>query len=160
MNRSGKPVFPHIHQINVSDGGVPKHPVPEAHITVRGLSGDRQRSPEIHGGPERAVCLYSLEVIQALQKEGHSIAPGSAGENLTVAGLDWAQLKPGDRLRVGDRVRLEITNYTAPCEHNARWFLGGDYKRISQKHHPGWSRLYARVLVEGLVRTGDPVFIE
>ncbi len=159
MNRSAKPVLPHIYQINVSDGGVPKHPVPEAHITVRGVSGDRQRSVKIHGGPERAVCLYSLEVIEALRAEGHAIAPGSAGENLTVAGLDWAQLKPGDRLKVGDRVRLEITGYTPPCEHNARWFLNGDYKRISHKRHPGWSRLYARVLVEGTVRQGDPVTI-
>ena len=29
--------------------------------------------------------------------------------------------------------------------------------RLSQKHYPGWSRVYARVLKEGLVRTGDAV---
>ena len=29
--------------------------------------------------------------------------------------------------------------------------------RISQKVHPGSGRLYARVLVEGVVRPGDPV---
>ncbi len=160
MDRLVRPAVPHLHQINVSDGGVPKHPVPQAHISVHGVSGDRQRRPGIHGGPERAVCLYSLEVIEALRAEGHSIVPGSAGENLTLAGLDWAQLKPGDRLRVGERVRLEITDYAAPCEQNARWFLNGDYKRISHKRYPGWSRFYARVLAEGTVRTGDPVFIE
>lgn len=148
-----------LYQINVSDGGVPKLPVPEAMITVQGVKGDRQRSPKIHGGPNRAVCLYSLEVIRALQAEGHTIAPGSAGENLTLAGLDWSRLKPGDRIRVGP-ARLEITSYTAPCEHNARWFRDGDFSRISQKKHPGWSRLYARVLEEGVVRPGDPVIVE
>lgn len=149
-----------MYQISVSNGGVPKHPVGEARITTQGVSGDRQRSPKIHGGPTRAVCLYSLERIEALRAEGHSIYPGASGENLTLTGVDWAALKPGDRVSIGDRVRLEIVSYTAPCEHNAGWFHDGDFSRISQKRHPGWSRVYARVLQEGLVRTGDPVFIE
>jgi MOSC domain-containing protein YiiM len=100
-----------------------------------------------------------LEVIEALGAEGHALAPGSAGENLTLAGVDWPSVKPGVRIAVGP-VALEIVSYTAPCEHNARWFLNGDYSRISQKKHPGWSRVYARVLIEGVVRTGDPVSIE
>jgi len=149
-----------LHQISVSDGGVPKLPVPEARITVEGVVGDRQRNREVHGGVEQAVCLFSLEVIEALQAEGHSIKPGSSGENLTIAGLDWVQLKPGDRLRIGEAVRLEIVNHTAPCKHNARWFVDGDFSRISQKLHPGWSRFYARVLTEGIVRTGDAVMVE
>ncbi|WP_447972906.1 50S ribosomal protein L11 methyltransferase [Nitrospira sp. Kam-Ns4a] len=151
---------PRLYQINVSDGGVPKRPVPEAQVTVEGIQGDRQRSRAVHGGPDRAVCLYSLELIEALQREGHPIGPGSAGENLTLAGLEWARLKPGSRLRIGEAVRLEITSYTAPCSLNARWFRQGNFKRISQKHRPGWSRLYARVLAEGAVRPGDPVIIE
>ena len=36
-------------------------------------------------------------------------------------------------------------------------FQGRDFSRISQKRHPGWSRVYARVLVEGHLRPGDPV---
>src|SRR5437899_862580 len=91
MSRSRFSTHPYVHQINVSNGGVPKHPVPEARITVDGVAGDCQRSPKIHGGPDRAVCLFSLEVIEALRAEGHSIAPGSSGENLTLAGLDSSQ---------------------------------------------------------------------
>jgi MOSC domain-containing protein YiiM len=154
------PAHPHLHQISVSEGGVPKLPVPEARITVDGLAGDRQRNREVHGGVDQAVCLFSLEVIEALQAEGHAIKPGSSGENLTVAGLDWAQLTPGDRLRIGDAVVLEIVKYTAPCKYNAQWFTDGDFSRISQKKHPGWSRLYARVLAEGVVRPGDAVTLE
>ncbi|MER3424284.1 MAG: MOSC domain-containing protein [Nitrospiraceae bacterium] len=150
---------PHLHQINISDGGVPKLPVPEARITRHGVAGDRQRSPKIHGGPDRAVCLFSLEIIKALQAEGHPITPGSCGENLTLAGIEWSAIKPGDRLCVG-AVQLEITSYTAPCEHNARWFRDRDCRRISQKKHPGWSRVYARVLIEGMVKPGDPVSLE
>ncbi len=139
---------------------MPKLPVPEARITVNGVVGDRQRNLEVHGGVDQAVCLFSLEVIEALQAEGHSIKPGSSGENLTVAGLNWAELKPGDRLRIGDDVRLEIMNYTSPCQFNAQWFIDGNFTRISQKKHPGWSRLYARVLAEGVVRSGDSVTVE
>lgn len=153
------PVAPHVHQINISDGGVPKLPVAQAWISLQGVHGDRQRSLKIHGGPDRAVCLFSLEIIDALIHEGHRIAPGSSGENLTLAGVPWAELMPGDDVRIGEAVELRITSYTSPCDHNARWFHNGNYRRISQKLHPGWSRLYARVLREGLVRTGDPVVV-
>jgi MOSC domain-containing protein YiiM len=149
-----------VHQISVSDGGVPKLPVPEARVTVVGVSGDRQRSLKFHGGPDRAVCLYSLEIIEALQAEGHPVTSGCTGENLTLAGIPWADLQPGSRLSVGDAVQLEITSYTVPCQYNARWFVDGHFKRISQKLHPGWSRLYARVLAEGIVRVGDRVVVE
>ena len=59
-----------VHQINVSQGGVPKLPVLEAAVGELGLEGDAVANPDIHGGPERAVCLYSLELIEALVAEG------------------------------------------------------------------------------------------
>ncbi|HSE57279.1 MAG TPA: MOSC domain-containing protein [Nitrospiraceae bacterium] len=146
-----------LHQINISDGGVPKLPVAEAMITVDGVSGDRQRNRSVHGGRDRALCLFSLERIESLRQEGHTIYPGASGENLTLVGLNWSAVRPGDRLRIGETVELELTSYTTPCRYNAHWFLGGDYGRISHKRHPGWSRLYAKVLREGLVRQGDRV---
>lgn len=155
-----KTTRPHLHQISVSNGGVPKLAVPQARVTKDGVEGDRQRNREAHGGPDRAVCLYSLEVIEALRKEGHSIAAGSAGENFTFAGLNWKHVGLGTRLSVGNEVKLEVLSYTAPCNHNACWFKDEDYSRISQKRHPGWSRVYARVLSEGVVRQGDHVTVE
>jgi MOSC domain-containing protein YiiM len=158
--QQSKSQAPYLYQINISNGGVPKLLVPEAHITSQGVVGDRQRNRDVHGGIDRAVCLFSLEVIQALQAEGHVIEPGASGENLTIAGVDWSSLKPGGRVHIGRQVSLEITSYTAPCTHNARWFVNGDFSRISQKLHPGWSRLYARVLTEGMVRPGDAIVAE
>ncbi len=157
---TSKTIRPGLHQISVSNGGVPKLAVPQARVTKDGVEGDRQRNREAHGGPDRAVCLYGYEVIDALRREGHSIAAGSAGENFTLAGLDWKHIEPGTRLRVGDDVLLEVVSYTAPCKHNACWFKDEDYSRISQKKHPGWSRVYARVLAEGVVKQGDDVAIE
>lgn len=159
MKESGRPPYPHVHQINVSDGGLPKLPVLEAKIAKQGVEGDRQRNLKVHGGPDRAVCLFSLELIERLQDEGHSIGPGSAGENLTLAGLTWEELSPGIRVIIGPDVQLEIASYCAPCELNACWFREGEYDRIAQKKNPGWSRLYARVLQGGVVRPGDAVEI-
>ncbi len=143
-----------VHQINVSHGGVPKLGVPEALITASGVSGDRQADLRHHGGPDQAVCLYSLEVIEGLQAEGHPIGPGSAGENLTVVGLDWNQVTPGSRLRVGGAL-IEVTYPAVPCAKNAQWFSDGKFSRILESRHRGWSRMYARVLEEGRVTVGD-----
>lgn len=146
-----------IFQINCSDGGVPKRAIEEAELSPTGLIGDRQAHPKIHGGPDRALCLYSLERIEELQREGHPVSPGSVGENITVHGLDWSELKPGDRLALGDEVVIEITSYTNPCNSIAASFIKGEFRRISQKKHPGQSRLYARVIRTGRLRVGQEI---
>ena len=145
-------------QISVSRGGVPKLPIPHARLSSEGVEGDRQNDRRHHGGPDRAVCIYSLEVIEALQREGHPIVPGSAGENLTVSGLDWDSIAPGVRLTVGDAL-LEIVSFTVPCKTIRASFADGRFERISQKTNPGWSRVYARVLSAGEARMGDAVEI-
>lgn len=142
--------------LNRSGGGVPKLPVDEAWVGPNGLDGDRQRNRRFHGGPDRALCLYSADLIDALRAEGHPIAAGTTGENVTVRGLDWREMVPGARLRVGGAL-VEVTSYTAPCKNIAGSFAGGDFTRISQKRHPGWSRVYTRVIEDGLVRNGDAV---
>jgi MOSC domain-containing protein YiiM len=148
----------HVAQVNVNpSGGVPKYAVASTRITFTGVAGDKQRNRRFHGGPQRAVSLFAAELIDTLRAEGHPVAAGAAGENLTIVGLDWAALRIGDRLRIGQHVLVEITGYAAPCTTIAGAFADGDFTRISQKLHPGWSRLYAKVLAEGEVRQGDPV---
>jgi len=124
-----------IVQISVSRGGVPKTAVAEARVTALGLEGDAHRDAEHHGGPEQAVCLYAMEAIGRLQAKGHQVVPGAIGET----------------------VLLQVTRYTSPCVNITRAFKDGDYARVSQKRHPGWSRVYARVLATGSIRQGDPV---
>jgi len=146
-----------IVRISVSPGGVPKWPVPSARVTALGLEGDAQRDLEHHGGPERALCIFSQERIQALQAEGHPITPGSIGENLTIEGIDWNAVMPGTYLRLGEDVVVQVTRYTSPCLNITASFLHRDYSRVSQKRHPGDSRVYARVLRDGSLTSGDPV---
>jgi MOSC domain-containing protein YiiM len=146
-----------IVQISISRGGVPKTRVAQAQVTVLGLDGDAHRDREHHGGPDRALCLYAMEAITSLQAEGHTIVPGAIGENVTVEGLDWSAIGPGCHVLLGETVLLHVTRYTSPCTNIMRTFKDGDYTRVSQKRHPGWSRVYACVLVPGSIRQGDPV---
>ncbi len=145
-----------IESINVSPGGVPKSAVMSARVSPAGLDGDGQRDLRHHGGPDRALCLYSMERIAALQREGHGIAPGTTGENLSIRGLDWEAIIPGAKLRVGD-VTLEITAYASPCHNIRPSFADENSNRVSQKLYPGWSRVYARVVGEGELRVGDGI---
>jgi MOSC domain-containing protein YiiM len=73
-----------------------------------------------------------------------------------VAGIDWARVVPGVELRVGG-VRLAITKFASPCYKIAGSFVDGNYARISEKTHTGWSRVCARVIEGGIVRIGDAV---
>ena len=145
-----------IVQISVSPGGVPKLPIDAARVTTDGVEGDAHRNRRHHGGPDRAVCLYSMDAIRTLLAEGHVVAPGTLGENVTVEGLEWTCVAPGVRLRLGSDVLLEVTRYTTPCFNIKAAFVDGEVARVSQKRHPGWSRVYTRVLQEGMIRTGDP----
>lgn len=150
----------HIFQLNISDGGVPKTAVRTATLTEHGLIGDKQRNLKYHGGPIRALCLYALENILALQAEGHPIYPGSIGENVTIAGLNWVTVIPGTRLQLGETVRIEITNYTVPCRNIQGSFIDHKIGRVSAKTNSGWSRTYAKVLQTGDLTVGDTVLME
>lgn len=147
-----------IYQINVSSGGVPKTPVASALVSEMGIISDSQNDKQFHGGPDRALVIYSWEHIQALQDEGHAIYAGSTGENVTISGLAWDTLVPGIRLILGE-VAAEITGYTSPCNTISHSFLDGNFNRINQKLHPGWSRLCLRVIEPGIINTGDVVSI-
>ncbi len=148
-----------VAQLNASDGGVPKKPIEVDEVGDRGLVGDRQASRRHHGRPLQALCVWSVEVIDALRAEGHPIEPGAAGENLTLAGIAWSTIRPGTQLLVGE-VLAEISAWATPCKKNAPWFADRDFNRMHHDRHPGWSRAYAWVREPGTIRQGDPVIVE
>ena len=148
-----------IVQLSASNGGVPKLALKEAEVDRGGITVDRQTDLRAHGGPRRALCLFAIERIETLAAEGHAIAPGSTGENVTTSGIDWRQVKPGARLRLGETVVIEITDYAEPCWKNGRWFADGDTGAIDQGARRGFSRVYARVLEGGALRPGNAVLL-
>lgn len=149
----------HVLHVNVSRGGVPKRPVDVARITVTGVAGDRQHAVTVHGGPHRAVSILGIEAIRRVAAEGHPIAPGTTGENLTIEGFDVSALAPGTRLAIGYEVELEVAASAGPCETIRGSFREGRFGRLGAGRHPNDSRMYARVIAEGDVRPGDAIVI-
>lgn len=151
-----------VAQISSSAGGVPKSAIPTAEIGVRGVEGDAQQSRVHHGRPWQALCLWSAEVVDAFAAEGHPIAYGSCGENLTLAGLDWSTMRGGTIMRLGtgpDAVRLQLSSPSDPCSKNSAFFKNNDINLMDHDRNPGHSRWYASVLHPGTITAGDEVTV-
>lgn len=151
-----------ILQINVSPGGIPKLPVPEATLTRTGITGDGWSHPDIHGGPHQAVLLVCFEAIEELRSKGFAVYPGALGENLTIAGIDRRQMRAGQRYRAGGTL-IELTKVRAPC--NTLNALGPGIQaaiydgrvKAGDPASPRWamSGFYAAVRQPGVLRPHD-----
>jgi MOSC domain-containing protein YiiM len=129
--------------------------VERVEVDLGGAAGDRQASRQHHGRPWQALCLWSMEVIDDLRADGHPIDAGSAGENLTVRGIDWAGIRTGVQVQVGEVV-CEVSAPTLPCSKNRQWFRDGDWNHMHHDRGPV-SRAYATVLRPGTIAVGDDV---
>lgn len=149
-----------VASLNAGSGGVPKHAVDRVEVDFSGLVGDVQATRKHHGRPFQALSLWSAEVIDALNAEGHSLHPGAAGENITVSGVDWSLVRPGTRLRIGT-VMCDVSSYAVPCKQLAHLFVDRNFGRIhhdrDRENGEATCRVYATVITPGTIRTGDPV---
>lgn len=139
-------------QVNVSGGGMPKLPVLSARVTKDGVEGDWQKNRKYHGGPDRAVCIYSEELYAWLREQGVSVSNGQIGENFTTRGIDVMKLGKGDRLRVGECV-IEITKVRVPCHQLKKWDVDLPELIVGRS---GW---VAKVIEEGTVKPGDAITV-
>ena len=141
-----------------ADGGVPKTPVDEVSVGIRGIVGDGQAHRQHHGRPFQALSLFSVELVEELRREGHPIVPGGVGENITTRGLDWEALQPGVQVRIGTVV-AEVSCFADPCSQIAHNFIGRNFSRIDEHRITGSGRRYAWVLEPGEIRVGDAIVI-
>ena len=144
----------HIFHLAISDGGAPKHPINEGVVTPTGILGDRQKHTKIHGGPNRALCLYSMELIEKLQAEGHPIYPGSTGENVTISGITWSALEAGMQLALGDEVIVELTWEADPCKNIRDSFAHHKFRRLEATNEMRW---YCKIVRTGTLVLGQEV---
>lgn len=147
-----------VANLHLSDGGLPKAGCAEVEVSWSGVIGDRQASRNHHGRPWQALCIWSTEVINSFREQGHPIAPGLAGENITVSGLAWADVRAGVRLQIGS-VLCEVSAFALPCFQNKRWFIAGDFETMHHERGPV-SRVYATVLQPGSIAIDDEVILE
>lgn len=154
-----------IHQVSVSRGGIPKLAVPASFAHPLGLEGDDQRNKKYHGGPLQALLLVSLEDLDGLHAAGFPVSPGALGENLTITGVDFRQLRAGMRFRAGAAV-IELTKLRQPCATLDIYRIAGQriqpllydaQAKLGDPASPVWARggFYAAVTQPGLIRQGD-----
>ena len=151
-----------ILQVNISPGGIPKRPIPEAIVTAEGIRGDAWAHPNIHGGPNKALLLIASEGIDELIAQGYQLYPGALGENLTTLGLDRRQMRVGQRYRAGE-VLLELTKLRSPCATLNVYGLSlqsaiyDPAVNAGDVTSPRWglSGFYARILRPGIIRQRD-----
>ncbi|MEQ8166387.1 MAG: MOSC domain-containing protein [Alphaproteobacteria bacterium] len=98
-----------------------------------GAEGDVVVDARHHGGPGQALYLYSLEDYAFWSAQGVATGSGMFGENLTVSGIESADLCIGDRLVVGEVV-LEVTSSRIPCATFASaWAIRGSSKNSAMR---------------------------
>jgi MOSC domain-containing protein YiiM len=121
--------------------------------SFEGLSGDTQVVRKHHGGPERALLLYSADHYPRWRAEWgrRDLGPGGFGENLTVSGLDEDTVCVGDVFQVGE-VRIEVSGPRLPCQTLVRRHRRpGLIDEVYQTGRAGW---YVRVRNEGWLERG------
>jgi len=141
-----------IVQINVSNGGMPKLPVPEAEVHRLGLGNDVHAHPHIHGGPNKAVLIITEEGIDELKSQGFPVYPGAMGENLTLAGVAENELWIGDVLRFPG-CQLAVSEPRFPCfKFNAAMGFRHAAKLMIES---AWCGTYLAVRVPGTIAAGQ-----
>ena len=127
--------------------GVKKNDIGEGFFKKdHGLAGDAHS-----GSWHRQVSLLGIESINKMRAKGVDVNPGDFAENLTVEGIDLFYLPVGTRLRVGERVLLEVTQIGKECHQGCAIRVQvGDCVMPREG-------IFARVLEEGWVRTGDTI---
>jgi MOSC domain-containing protein YiiM len=118
-------------------------------VQDHGIEGDA------HAGPwHRQVSFLAAESIEAARSQGLEVTFGDFAENIATSGIDWQKIPVGTQLRLGDRVRVEVTQIGKECHTRcAIYYNAGDC--IMPKEG-----IFARVLEGGKIRPGDIIAIE
>lgn len=165
-----------LHQINIGNGGVPKRPVEEVQVSLDRVIGDdwnwshekiqANGKPGKHGELGKAICLYSIECLERLKKQGFQVFPGALGENFTTEGIDYATVRIGDVYQVGSEVQIRITSIRTPCSTIENAYGKGISSAMCDERvkkcdyaSPRWGMtgFYAEVLQPGKVQQGCTV---
>jgi MOSC domain-containing protein YiiM len=124
-----------------------------AMVNEHGVSGDEQADLVNHGGPDKAICVYSFDHYPHWEKVlNRSLTYGAFGENFTVSRMKDDEVHIGDVFQVGSAV-LQISQPRQPCWKLAmKWGLDELPLLVTEQGATGF---YFRVLQAGEVQAGD-----
>ena len=138
--------------INISDGGIPKHPIDCCEVKIDGVVGDGKTHKK-HETPQRAISLFDKEILDQLVSEGYEIIPGSIGENFTVENLHVQTLQTGDQLSFEGGLLIELVEPRKPC------FVLDAIDNNLKKDIVGRCGFLARVIDESTIKNGASISV-
>ncbi|OFW06574.1 MAG: hypothetical protein A3H96_12970 [Acidobacteria bacterium RIFCSPLOWO2_02_FULL_67_36] len=127
-------------------------------LSRENLAGDRQADLRVHGGPDKAVCVYSADHYPAWRRELgiEDCGPGWFGENFSVEGQTETTACIGDVYRAGSAL-VQISQPRGPCWKLARrWGRPEFVQLVTDSRRTGW---YLRVIEEGDVTAGESLVL-
>ncbi|MCY4265209.1 MAG: MOSC domain-containing protein [Gammaproteobacteria bacterium] len=85
-------------------------------LTLTNLAGDGQADLRFHGGPHKAVYVYSANYYDFWKEDlGRKVLePSQFGQNLTVAGLSDDEVCLGDQFQLG-QAKVTVVQPRIPC---------------------------------------------
>ena len=129
----------------------------EIDVNTSGIFGDKQADLSIHGGLQKAVCVYPYEhysVWENILEKNNTFNFGAFGENLTIQGLTEQHVFVGDQWTIGSAI-FEVTEFREPCLKLNIKLNCKQASRFMLNHQiSGW---YLKVLKEGSIKAGDTI---
>ena len=110
---------------------------------------------DAHGdsNTHRQISLLAIESIEKMRNLGLNVHPGDFAENITTTGIDLLSLSIGDKLTIGDKVHLVISQIGKECHQPC--IIG---QQVGECVMPT-EGIFARVLRGGEVKVGDKIQI-
>jgi MOSC domain-containing protein YiiM len=111
---------------------------------------------DAHAGDwHRQVSLLAGESIDNVKEVLPTLKNGAFAENIITRGIDLTALRIGDRLRIGEKVVLEITQIGKEC-HNSSCAI----KKATGDCIMPREGIFSRVITGGTVRAKDAILME
>ena len=137
-----------IKAISVSkEKGTQKVNVPKAELQADfGIVGDAHA-----GNWHRQVSLLAVESIDKMVAKGAKVSPGNFAENITTEGIELLELSVGSKLKLGESVELEITQFRKKCHSRCEIF-----EQVGDCIMPR-EGVFAKVIKSGSINVGDTI---
>ena len=139
--------------------GICKRPVSVSlNLGKLGFEGDGVGDTRNHGGPDKAICVYSLDHYPFWEKTlGIKLPPAAFGENLSVSDLKEDDVCIGDIFLLGTAA-VQVSQPRQPCKTLADRYGRNDLVKLVV--NSGYSGFYFRMIQEGVVKKGNPLILK
>nr|WP_276562938.1 MOSC domain-containing protein [Paenibacillus anseongense] len=136
--------------------GIYKSPVSSSlYVSKTQLDGDGQADLTVHGGVDKALCVYPEEHYAYWEEVlGRKLEAGAFGENLTVRGFLETDVCIGDIYAI-DEVIVQVSQPRQPCFKVGKRLEWA--KTPLQMQETGFTGFYFRVLQEGFLSINSQV---